>query len=198
MGVHLPIQNYFEPKPTPTDWVRPIDWITITDTPNEVQLLVADVNLANFTIRTQFTRTTGNIYIDWGDGVTDTITTTAQTNTSHQYTIGAGTPCSRGYTTFKVRIYGDPTCVITLCQPAAPIITGGSLAYQMGLLEVYYGNGTINTSAPSFGGVGSAATVLGGFGFLEYVKLPQTVGWTSGIGFMFCADPSPYNNSTLS
>ena len=190
MGVQLPIQNFFKPKPTPTDWVRPLDWITITDTPNEVQMLVADVNLANFTIRTQFTRVTGDIYIDWGDGVIDTVTTTGSTLTSHQYVIGTGTPCSRGYTTFKIRIYADPTCVITVCQPVAPIITGSSLAYQMGLLEVYYGNGTINLSAPSFGGVGSAATIVGGFGFLEYVKLPQTIGWTGGMSFMFSQNTS--------
>jgi hypothetical protein len=190
MGVQLPIQNFFKPKPTPTDWERPLDWIPITDVAGEVQMLVADVNLANFTIRTQFTRTTGNIYIDWGDGVTDTITTTGTTNTSHQYVIGTGTPCSRGYTTFKIRIYGDPTCVITFAQCVAPIITGNSLAYQMGLLEVYYGNGTSVASAPTYGNVGSAATVVGGFGFLEYVKLPASVGWTSGIGFMFSQNTS--------
>jgi hypothetical protein len=190
MGVNLPIQNFFKPKASPTDWVRPLDWIPITDVAGEVQMLVADVNLANFTIRTQFTRTTGNIYIDWGDGVIDTITATTSTLTSHQYVIGTGTPCSRGYTTFKIRIYGDPTCTITVCQPVAPLITGSSLAYQMGLLEVYYGNGTINLSAPSFGGVGSAATIVGGFGFLEYVKLPQTVGWTGGMTFMFSQNSS--------
>lgn len=190
MGVQLPIQNYFKPKSPPSDWVRPLDWIPITDVAGEVQMLVADVNLANFTIRTQFTRTTGDIYIDWGDGVIDTITTTASTLTSHQYVIGTGTPCSRGYTTFKIRIYTDPTCVITVCQPVAPLITGRSLAYQMGLLEVYYGDGTSVGSTPTYGNVGSAATVVGGFGFLEYVKLPASVGWTSGIGFMFSQNTS--------
>ncbi len=192
MGVQLPIQNFFKPKPTPTDWVRPLDWITITDTPDEVQMLVADVNLANFTIRTNFVKNSGtNMYIDWGDGSPiDTISVIGLTLTSHQYTIGTGTPCSRGYTTFKIRIYADPTSVISVCQPVAPLITGSSLAYQMGLLEVYYGNGTINLNAPSFGGVGSAATIVGGFGFLEYVKLPQTIGWTGGMSFMFSQNTS--------
>lgn len=186
MGVNLPIQNYFKPKPTPQDWVRPSDWPIITDTANEVQFLMSDINQGVFTIRTQFTRTTGNIYIDWGDGSgIDTITTTGTTNTSHQYTAGTGTPCSRGYTTFKVRVYGDPTCEITLCQPVAPVGAGNSNTYQMGLLEVYYGNGTIATNAPSYGGVGSAAPIIGGFGYLEYVKLPQSVSWTTGTNFMF-------------
>lgn len=186
MGVNLPIQNYFKPKPSPTDWERPSDWPVIIDTINEVQFLMSDINQAVFTIRTQFTRTTGNIYIDWGDGsVIDTITTTSTTNTSHQYNIGTGTPCSRGYTTFRVRVYGDPTCIISQCQPVAPVGAGNSNTYQIGLLEVYYGNGTINNNAPSYGGIGSAAAIVGGFGYLEYVKLPQTVGWTTGTTFMF-------------
>jgi hypothetical protein len=188
MGVKLPIQNYFKPKPEPTDWVRPSDWPVITDTANEVQFLLCDINTAVFTIRTTFTRTTGNIYIDWGDGSgIDTISTTTTTNTSHTYTIGAGTPCTRGYTTFKVRVYGDPTCVITTCQPVAPVGAGSSITYQMGLLEVYYGDGTLNltVSAPNYAGNGSAGTVVGGFSFLEYVKLPASVIWNTATTFMF-------------
>lgn len=204
MAVNLPIQNYFKPKPTPQDWIRPSDWPIITDTANEVQFLMSDINQGVFTIRTQFTRVTGNIYIDWGDGSgIDTITTTGTTNTSHQYTIGTGTPCSRGYTTFKVRVYGDTTCVITLCQPVSPVGAGNSTTYQMGLLEVYYGNGTIATSAPSYGGVGSAA-IVGGFAYLEYVKLPQSVSWTTGTSFMFSQNqtiqkvilPTTYTSNT--
>jgi hypothetical protein len=179
MGVQLPIQNYFKPKPTPTDWVRPVDWITITDTANEVQFLVADIDLACFTIRTTFTRTTGNIYIDWGDGVTNTISTITTTSTSHTYAIGTGTPCSRGYTTFKIRVYGDPTCVITTCQPIAPVATSGSLAYNMGVLEVYYGNGTATVGLPNYSCPGNPGGPVGTFNYLEYVKLPATVGWTT-------------------
>lgn len=188
MGVNLPIQNYFKPKPTPQDWVRASDWPVITDAPNEVQFLLCDINLATFRIRTTFTRTTGNIYIDWGDGSpVDTITTTGTTNTSHTYVIGSGTPCSRGYTTFRVRVYGDPTCVITTCQPIAPVGAGSSITYQMGLLEAYYGDGTLNltTSAPNYAGNGSAGTVIGGFSFLEYVKLPASVSWNTATSFMF-------------
>jgi hypothetical protein len=188
MGVNLPIQNYFEPKPVPTDWVRPFDWPVITDASNEVQFLLCDINLATFTIRTTFTRTTGNIYIDWGDGSpVDTITSTGIVLTSHTYTIGTGTPCSRGYTTFKVRVYGDPTCVIQRCQPIAPVGAGSALSYQMGLLEAYYGDNTstLTTSAPNYGGISSAASVIGGFDFLEYVKLPTSVSWNTATTFMF-------------
>ena len=177
--------NSIAPLPTPLDWVRPPDWITIVDTPNEVQFLVADVSLKCFSIQTQFTRTTGNIYIDWGDGVIDTISTTALTTTEHVYSTG-GTPCSRGYNTFKIRIYGDATCVITNVRHTSNFtVTGGSAFYNIGVLEAYFGDGTMDGMAPTLfssnGGSGSVAT----FAYLEYVKLPITVSWTSQMEFMF-------------
>ena len=137
MAFNVPI-NSIAPIPTPPDWVRPSDWIAITDTPNEVQFLVADTGAKAFTIRTTFTRTSGNIYIDWGDGVIDTITTTTQTDTSHIYSTG-GTPCSRGYNTWKIRIYGDATCVITNAQHITNTSVSGGVFYNIGLLEAYFG-----------------------------------------------------------
>jgi hypothetical protein len=180
MAFNVPI-NSIAPIQTPSNWVRPSDWPVITDTPNEVQFLVADVNAKVFTIETIFTRTSGNIYIDWGDGVTDTITTIATTNTTHTYSTG-GTPCSRGYNTFKIRIYGDATCVITSATFVASFAqTGGGPYYTCGLLEAYYGNNVCNGGSMQrgFNSVqGSTSSVLS-FSYLEYVKLPATVTWTS-------------------
>jgi hypothetical protein len=179
--------NTIAPIPTPPDWVRPADWITITDTPNEVQFLVADTGAKAFAITTTFTRTSGNIYIDWGDGVTDTISTTTSTTTDHVYSTG-GTPCSRGYNTFKIRIYGDATCVITNAQHVPNFaVTGGNPSYGIGLLEAYFGDNTCNTSAFNgnyFNSI-SNSTGLGSFILLEYVKLPATVAWTSQMSSMF-------------
>src|SRR5512137_1983223 len=139
MAFNAPI-NSINPIPTPPNWVRPSDWIVITDAPNEVQFLVCDLGAKAFTIQTTFTRTTGNIYIDWGDGVIDTITTTTSTNTNHVYSTG-GTPCSRGYNTWKIRIYGDATCKITNARHIPNFATtGGSATYNIGLLEAYFGN----------------------------------------------------------
>ena len=182
MAFYLPIQSYLKPKPTPANWVRPGDWITITDSANEVQFLVADTDLATFTINTTFTKNSGtNLYIDWGDGVTDTISTATSVFTNHTYTIGTGTPCSRGYTTFKIRVYADATSVITTCNHVAPraASVNGSIAYVLGLLEAYYGNNTCTAIAPIFRSIPvqtfSAYTGVSTFHYLEYVKLPTTV-----------------------
>jgi hypothetical protein len=186
MAFNIPI-NSIPPIATPSDWVRPSDWITITDTANEVQFLVCDSGAKAFTIRTTFTRTSGNIYIDWGDGVTDTISTTTSTDTSHIYSTG-GTPSSRGYKTFKIRIYGDATCVITNAQHIVNFaVTGGNPFYNIGLLEAYFGNGTCNTSDFTANYFYSVSANLGdsSFSMLEYVKLPATVSWTSQMASMF-------------
>lgn len=180
--------NSIAPLSTPSDWVRPSDWIAITDTPNEVQFLVCDTGTKAFTIQTTFSRTTGNIYIDWGDGVTDTISTTTSTNTSHVYSTG-GTPCSRGYNTFKIRIYGDATCKITNARHIPNFATtGGSATYNIGLLEAYFGDGTCDTTAlfSNYFYSNNTQTIGGGtFLYLEYVKLPVTVTWNSQMNFMF-------------
>jgi hypothetical protein len=186
MAFNVPI-NSIAPLPTPSDWVRPSDWITITDTPNEVQFLVCDLGAKAFTITTTFTRTTGNIYIDWGDGIIDTISTTTSTDTSHVYSTG-GTPCSRGYNTFKIRIYGDATCVITNARHIPNFAqTGGNPYYCIGLLEVYFGNGTCNTSSfnANYFTSNTATLGFGTFSLLEYVKLPSTVSWTTQMASMF-------------
>lgn len=186
MAFNVPI-NSIAPIPTPPDWVRPSDWIVITDTPNEVQFLVCDLGAKAFAITTTFTRTSGNIYIDWGDGIVDTITTTSSTTTNHVYSTG-GTPCSRGYNTWKIRIYGDATCVITNAQHVPNFsVTGGNPSYGIGLLEAYFGDNTCNTSAlnGSYFYSISNSNGLGSFMFLEYVKLPATVSWTSQMTNMF-------------
>ena len=182
MAFYLPIQSYLKPKPTPANWVRPGDWITITDSANEVQFLVADTDLATFTINTTFTKNSGtNLYIDWGDGVTNTISTATSVFTNHTYAIGTGTPCSRGYTTFKIRVYADATSVITICNHVAPqaASVSGSVAYVLGLLEAYYGNNTCTAIAPIFRSIpvniASVFTGVSTFHYLEYVKLPTTV-----------------------
>lgn len=185
--------NSIAPTPTPPDWVRPSDWIEIIDTPNEVQFLVADTGSAAFAIQTTFTRTSGNIYIDWGDGVTDTITTTTSTITNHVYSTG-GTPCSRGYNTFKIRVYGDPTCVITNAKHISNFtVTGGAPFYNVGLLEAYFGNNTCNGAAflsAYFWSLSTTSTAS--FGLLEYVKLPATITWTSQMSNMFSGCSSLY------
>jgi hypothetical protein len=186
MAFNVPI-NSIAPIQGPSSWVRPPDWIPITDTANEVQFLVCDLGTKTFIIQTTFTRTSGNIYIDWGDGIIDTISSTSTTNTSHVYSVG-GTPCSRGYNTWKIRIYGDATCIITNAKHITTLSnTGNNPFYSIGLLEAYFGNNTCNTNSLSFNYFTSldTANLYSTFGLLEYVKLPATVSWVTQMASMF-------------
>jgi hypothetical protein len=174
MAYILPLQNTaVSPRPVvqQTEWVRPADWITITDTPGEVQFLVSNLLLSAYTLTTTFTKPAAqNLYIDWGDGTTDTISTATSTNTSHTYTT-AGTPCSRGYDTYKIRVYVDAGATITRCDQTKPATTTNPLV-SVGVLEAYFGNGTI--SNPNNISFDSGTFVSITFPYLEYVKLPAS------------------------
>ena len=181
MAFNLPVQNFFSRTVQPTPYVRPVDWPVITDAANEVQFLMSDINDASCTIRTQFIRTSGsqNIVIDWGDGTTDTVTTTSQVDTTHVYTPGTGTPCSRGYTTFKIRIYftGTGVSVLATCRilPVRVSLNSSSVYTTCYVLEMYYGDGTQTVSMATYY---SFSNGLGSYSYLEYAKLPSVVTWT--------------------
>jgi hypothetical protein len=88
---------------TAAGWNPPSDWIDISTVGNnEINLLVGDFGTA-VAFSTDVDNS-GTYTIDWGD---DTIETLRDSGTiyQHQYTIGSGTACSEGYTTFKIRIY---------------------------------------------------------------------------------------------
>ena len=198
MAFNLPAQTGLAPlKPTsPTVWTRPVDWITITDVAGEAQFLVADTGTASYAISTTFSRTASqDLLIDWGDGTTDTISTTSATTTQHTYAIGGGTPCSRGYTTYKIRIYGSAAGVTINGARFVSLTTAvnGSVPYQLysfGLLEAYYGDGIdIANMSYYFGGATSFnANSLGNFPMLEYCKLPASMPNTTAFNnaFEFC------------
>ena len=166
MGVNLPQRTSIGPRVpvTPPVWTRQTDWISITGvSTGEILFLVSDATNAIYNLA--MTKTGGgNVYIDWGDGVTDTVTSDA--TYSHTYTTG-GTACSLGYNTWKITITSDVSTRITGARPEA-----GSeyLEYPSGLLEAWYGDTTIITASNYFGeqsGLGMWHT------YLEYVKLPN-------------------------
>ena len=174
-------------NPSTETWIRPGDWPTVTDVAGEVQFLVSDVLNATYNLETVFTATVAqNLYIDWGDGTVDTIATSGSTfYTSHTYAIGTGTACSRGYTTFKVRVYVDAGATIDVCKfrPQGFNGTGGTEEYTSnnpcGLLEAYYGNGTLlPLGMQEYFRAGSS---LIAFSYLEYVKCPDTMNSTNGL-----------------
>ena len=174
MPFQLPNQTsfaQFKPIYSGSTWVRPADWITITDAPNEVQFLVSDVVYPTYRIQTTFTRPGAeNIYIDWGDGTTDTISTIGSTNTTHTYTSG-GTASTLGYNMWKVRIYGDAGTTITNAALVSNTTYWGTNTGDSGLLEAYYGN---STNITTFTNLFYSAISVVRFNFLEYVKLPST------------------------
>lgn len=212
MAFNLPVQNYFRRSDGPNTWVRPADWPVITDTANEVQFLMSDLGDASLSLRTNFSRTSGsqNMVIDWGDGTTTTITSALATTTNKTYTPGTGTPCSLGYTTFKIRVYftGTGVSVMSQCQPTALLISGNTFSTQeCVILEAYYGDGTIPTQPPTFESSAGNSSSLSFFSNLTYVKFPTTCTWTSGINFNSCVNLvvlimptslSTYNNTLSS
>jgi len=171
---------------TPFVWTRPVDWPAMVDVAGEVQFLISDIG-AKQALRTVFTRPGAeNIYIDWGDGVIDTITTNVATWTTHTYAEGTGIPCSRGYTTFKIRVYGDPGTIIDFCGFDGGT-TGNVLPWSAnllqtacGVLEAYYGDGT---QTVGFSNLFSQANTRTWFNQLEYVKLPSDVSGSTNLNF---------------
>ena len=178
MAFNLPAQTSIaklRPTTTPSAWTRPADWISITDTAGEVQFLVSDVNPV-YGIKTTFNKPAGqNLYIDWGDGTTTTVSTNTLVSSSHTYTTG-GTPCSRGYNTWKIRIYVDAGAQITGAYFYST--TDPNPGFACTVLEAYYGDGTINNAYQYFYSSQSLAGELS-FGMLEYCKLPATMTGTT-------------------
>ena len=88
------------------DPAYPSDWIDIkTPEAGTIQLLVSDMLLRTYAFLC--ITSSGAYTVDWGDGTIDVVT--SNTVAEHTYELGAGTPCSEGYTTFKVVISGAIT-----------------------------------------------------------------------------------------
>ena len=91
---NLPLQGNY--------WTPPSDWIDISSVNNnEINLLVRDGYALKFIVDVA---SSGTYSIDWGDGVIEN-SRASGTGYAHTYTLGGGTPCSLGYTTFRIRIY---------------------------------------------------------------------------------------------
>jgi hypothetical protein len=188
MAFNLPLQNHFNRTTGPATYSRPSDWPVITDVATEVQFLFCDLGDAACSIRTTFTRTSGtqNIIIDWGDGTTNTVTTTASTDTNKTYTPGTGTPCS-----------------LSNCNIMAIFISGDVASPQnCAVLEAYYGDSTQNVTRVNFNSSGLNGDSLSAYVNLQFVKLPITVSWSSwGTMFYQCTSllkvVMPTSNSAM-
>lgn len=82
----------------------PSDWPTVDDVPDgSIRLLLSDMFLATYCFDIEVD--SGTFTVDWGDGTSETHSGFYEVE--HTYTVGAGTPCSRGYTTFVCTITPD-------------------------------------------------------------------------------------------
>jgi hypothetical protein len=170
------------PKTPTNSWVRPSDWPATNEADNEIIYLVADIGLTasiSYNLTTAYTRPgSENLYIEWGDGTTDTVSGGGATY--HTYSVGTGTPCSRGYTTWKIRIYTDAGCTITSAKLYVNPYAGGNIFNQLNtynivpILEAKYGSGTRVDSPANL-----SITTSFKYSYLEYVKYPSTWNGTS-------------------
>ena len=161
---------------TPAVWTRPSDWISITGvSTGEILFLVSDATNAKYNFA--MTKTgAGDVYIDWGDGTSTTVSSDA--TYSHTYTTG-GTASTLGYNTWKITITSD----------VGVRITGAKIVYSTdytgtpyGLLEAWYGDTTVITAASYF-----SQTTLP---FLSYVKLPEGMTDTQSLYRTIAYNPS--------
>lgn len=184
MTVRLPLTRLSYQKVSPSNWVRPSDWPAITDNANEFQALVADTGDATYTLSYVITGT-GTTTIDWGDGTTTTISGASTSTATKTYTPGTGTACSRGYTTFKIRVTKDAGITIGSIRFVGTTATFQHQQTSIGVLEVVFGNNIQTATSPTswFAGFTISGSLLS-FYMLEYVKLPATVTWNS-MAFMF-------------
>jgi hypothetical protein len=179
MAVRLPLTSLSSRKPNPTAWVRPSDWPTITDNADQFQALVSDTGDARYTLSYTVSGT-GTTTINWGDGTSTTISGASTSTATKTYTPGTGTPCDRGYTTFRIRITKDPGITIGSIRFVGTPATYQHQQTGVGVLEVYYGNNIQTATNPSSWFAGFAVNgALLNFTMLEYVKLPATVTWTT-------------------
>ena len=87
----------------PAVWKPCADWIDIRENvpANGISILVAD--LAYRTPAFFCTTSSGTYAVDWGDG-SPVENFASGVRAQHTYTKGAGQPCLRGYTTFRINI----------------------------------------------------------------------------------------------
>lgn len=147
------------------EWVAPSDWIQLEEpADNEILLLASDINpYYAFVVNV-----TGGYAVNWGDGTVDNWESGA--TASHTYAVGTGQACSRGYTTFKIRIYA---------QTPANQITGFSIWDALNFSERYNSilwakiNTTgLTTLAQAFNRSGAKSSASW---YLESVLLPESL-----------------------
>ena len=168
---HLPISVIGGTSSATASWTPPVDWIDISSVGNnEINLLVADMSPTQFQITTA-----GTFSINWGDGTIET-NRASITTYQHTYTVGAGQACSRGYTTFKIRIYEAASNItkFAIQNPSA-----STTAHTVPVLWCVMGTTGLTSMANAFS-VSNGSIC----GMMECLTLPPTLGSLQTISSM--------------
>lgn len=134
IGAAVPFTDYADYILPPVAWMPDPLWASLDDIDDgQIGMIVRDRDDLGVAARCAFTITaTAEYVVDWGDGTApETVASTVMAD--HTYTLGAGTPDSKGTTTFKVRI--SSTGTITRIQMASNI-TGGVVKQTVQSVEI--------------------------------------------------------------
>jgi hypothetical protein len=92
------------------------DWIDISDvSDNKINLLLSDIGFATMAFDVS-TYDGSNYNVDWGDSSSN-VSYTSGSVAFHTYTVGDGSICSLGYTTFKTVISSDASITSFKIRP---------------------------------------------------------------------------------
>ncbi len=151
-------------------------WLDISSVNNnEINLLFADFGVPSvaFSVRVGKNMTYS---IDWGDSTIETLRDD-QTTYEHTYTVGSGTLCSKGYTTFKIKIY-DATDTITEFTMERHSLSGIEPQYPS-LLQIVFGTIGLNAWNTPFDFAGLNCSSL------QSITFPSTLDSLSSIQYGF-------------
>jgi len=150
---------------SPAVWTRQPDWVSITGvSTGQILFLVSDATNAIYNL--DITKTgVGNVYIDWGDGTSTTVSSSSIQ--SHTYTTG-GTACSLGYNTWKITMTKD--VAVRMTTVIFSYATQYS-EYPSGVLEAWYGDTTLTSASNLFSEQNGTTGMW--HPYLEYVRLPE-------------------------
>lgn len=194
-GETIPQENTVPPSVI-TPYVRPADWIDISNVGNnEINLLVSDNSCTAFTIETA----AGTFSIDWGDGFIET-GKTSETICQHEHLGGGGQVCSEGYTTYKIRIFGATGNItkfviakhtLTNRYQTSPILWAVFGTLNMTTYASAFYNASVNSrslrecSIPSFQAATSCNSMFTNCMNLAKVILPNSWGQVTTTYMMF-------------
>lgn len=150
------------------DWSPSVDWIQLEEpNDNEILLLASDIN----PYYSFYVEVIGGYTVDWGDGTIENF----ELISTHTYEEGTGKGCSRGYTTFKIRIYAQiPSNSIKIFSIDKPFDIQNT---RNGLLIAKIGATGLTSQSYAFSrhNMASSDKLYNYSTYLEYIQYPENL-----------------------